>query len=98
MLAAIADTGGCAVAVTDAELLEELRVLGRLEGAFICPEGAATVAAARRLRESGWLASDDEVVLLNPGTGLKYPKTVGADPPILQPGDSVPAEWSLSGR
>jgi threonine synthase len=92
MLAAIAETDGCAIAVSDAELLEELRVLGRLEGAFICPEGAATVAAARRLRESGWLAPDDEVVLLNTGTGLKYPETVAADPPTLQPGDSLPAE------
>lgn len=92
MLAAIAETGGCAIAVPDAELLEEMRALGRLEGAFICPEGAATVAAARKLRESGWLAPDDEVVLLNTGNGLKYPETVAADPPILQPGESVPAE------
>jgi threonine synthase len=91
MLTAIAETEGCAIAVTDAELLEELRVLGRLEGAFVCPEGAATVAAARKLRESGWLTPDAEVVLLNTGTGLKYPETVGADPAILQPGDSLPA-------
>jgi threonine synthase len=92
MLSAIAETGGCAIAVSDAELLEEMRELGRLEGAFVCPEGAATVAAARRLRESGWLAAGDEVVLLNTGSGLKYPETVEADPPILQPGESVPAE------
>jgi threonine synthase len=91
MLSAIAETGGCAIAVSDAELLEEMRGLGRLEGAFICPEGAATVAAARKLRESGWLAPDDEVVLLNTGSGLKYPETVDADPAILQPGESVPA-------
>ena len=57
MLAAIAETGGCAIAVADAELLGEMRALGRLEGAFICPEGAATVAAARKLRESGWLGA-----------------------------------------
>jgi threonine synthase len=92
MLSAIAETDGCAIAVSDAELLEEMRGLGRLEGAFICPEGAATVAAARKLRASGWLAPDDEVVLLNTGTGLKYPETVDADPPILQPGESVPCE------
>jgi threonine synthase len=91
MLSAIAETGGCAIAVSDAELLEEMRGLGRLEGAFICPEGAATVAAARKLRESGWLAPGDEVVLLNTGSGLKYPETVDADPAILQPGESVPA-------
>jgi threonine synthase len=92
MLSAIAETGGCAIAVSDAELLEEMRGLGRLEGAFICPEGAATVAAARKLRASGWLAPDNEVVLLNTGSGLKYPETVDADPPILQPRESVPCE------
>src|ERR671927_369422 len=37
----------------------------RGEGAFVCPGGAATLAAARRLRESGWLDSGDEVLLLN---------------------------------
>lgn len=89
MLDAIYDTGGCAVAVDDEELLAEVRELARLEGAFICPEGAATVAAVRRLRGSGWLARDDRVVLLNTGTGLKYPQTVVAEPPILRPGDRL---------
>lgn len=90
MLDAIYDTGGCAIAVRDEELLHEMRELGRLEGVFVCPEGAATIAAARRLREKGWLERDERVVLLNTGTGLKYPETVEADPPTLHPGDVVP--------
>ncbi|MBV9819373.1 MAG: threonine synthase [Solirubrobacterales bacterium] len=90
MLDAIYDTGGCAVAVPDPELLDAMHELARLEGAFVCPEGAATVAAARRLRETGWLQRDERVVLLNTGTGLKYPETVTADPPVLRPGDPVP--------
>jgi threonine synthase len=90
MLDAIADTGGCAVAVEDGELLAALAETARLEGAFICPEGAAGVAAIRRLRESGWIAERDEVVLLNTGAGIKYPDTVAADPPILRPGDALP--------
>jgi threonine synthase len=89
MLEAIYDSGGCAVAVSDTELLHELHVLGHCEGAFVCPEGAATIAAARKLREAGWLNRDDRVVLLNTGTGLKYPQTVVADPPTLQPGDAI---------
>jgi threonine synthase len=90
MLDAIADTGGCAVAVTDEELLAALAETARLEGAFICPEGGAGVAAIRRLRASGWLDPGDEVVLLNTGAGIKYPGTVTADPPVLAPGSALP--------
>jgi threonine synthase len=90
MLDAIADTGGCAVAVDDDELLAALAETARLEGAFICPEGAAGVAAIGRLRAGGWIDEGDEVVLLNTGAGLKYPETVTADPPVLQPGDGLP--------
>jgi len=76
VLDAIAATGGIAVAVRDEDLLADVRLVGRLEGLFLCPEGAATVTAARLLRERGWLGADDEVVLLNTGSGLIYPNTV----------------------
>jgi threonine synthase len=82
-LRAIRDTGGCAVAVTDEALLASLARLARLEGTWICPEGAACLAAVAELRESGWLAETDEVVVLNTGAGLKYPQTVAADLPVL---------------
>ena len=42
---------------------------------FLCPEGAATVTAARG-SATGWIAADDEVVLLNTGTGVLYPDAV----------------------
>ena len=67
----------------DADLLADLRLVGASEGLFMCPEGAATVTAARMLREQGWLQADDEVVLLNTGSGLVYPDTVHVDPPVL---------------
>ena len=64
--------------------------MARLEGGLICPEGAACVAAVRQLRESGWLAAGDEVVVLNTGTGLKYPDPIAVDVPVLAPGDPIP--------
>ena len=76
VLQAIAETDGCAVAVDDADILAEQHKLARLEGAFICPEGAANFAAVRQLRESGWIRADEQVVALNTGSGLKYPETV----------------------
>jgi threonine synthase len=50
---------------------------------FLCPEGAATVTAVRRLRRDGWLGADDEVVLLNTGAGVIYPGTVVVDVPTV---------------
>jgi threonine synthase len=73
VLDAVRATGGTAVAVSDEELLASQREVARLEGSLVCPEGAAGFAAVRQLRETGWLGEDDEVVVLNTGTGLKYP-------------------------
>jgi threonine synthase len=90
VLDALYATGGTAAAVDDDELLADQREVARLEGCFICPEGAACFSAVRRLRESGWLSGSDEVVVLNTGTGLKYPDTVPADIPVLAPSDPLP--------
>ena len=76
VLQAIAETGGCAVAVDDEDILAEQHLVARLEGTFTCPEGAANFAAIRTLRNSGWIGPDDQVVALNTGAGLKYPETV----------------------
>ncbi|GAA4065537.1 threonine synthase [Actinomadura miaoliensis] len=85
ILDALAETSGTAISVTDDELLADLRTVAALEGAFVCPEGAAAFTAARKLRESGWLAEDDQVVVLNTGAGLKYPQTVPVDAEVLPP-------------
>jgi len=90
VLDALYATGGTAVAVDDEELLADQREVARLEGCFICPEGAACFSAVRRLRDSGWLSGSDEVVVLNTGTGLKYPDTVPVDVPLLAPADVLP--------
>jgi threonine synthase len=79
VLDALHATGGTAVAVSDEALLSDVLLAGRLEGLFCCPEGAATVTATRTLRERGWIAADDEVVLLNTGAGVLYPDAVRVD-------------------
>jgi threonine synthase len=76
ILDALYATSGVAVAVPDGELLDDLREFGRSEGILLCPEGAACLTAVRRLRAAGWIGTDDTVVVLNTGTGLKYPDTV----------------------
>jgi threonine synthase len=89
ILDALADTGGTAIAVEDDDLLADLRECARLDGEFLCPEGAACLTAVRQLRASGWLDGTEEVLILNTGLGLKYPGTVPADAPVLDIGDSI---------
>ena len=86
VLDAVYATGGTAIAVGDEALLADQREVARLEGSVICPEGAACVTAVRQLRESGWLSGQDEVVILNTGTGLKYPGTFRPPVRTLWPG------------
>ena len=78
VLQALRESDGAAIAATDEEMLQAMALVARAEGQFICPEGAATIVAAQKLRESGWLKADDEVVLINTGTGLKYPEAAQA--------------------
>jgi threonine synthase len=85
VLDALYATGGTAVAVDDNALLADQRKVAQLEGSFICPEAAAGITAVRQLRESRWLSDDDVVVVLNTGTGLKYPHTMRHDAPVPTP-------------
>jgi len=88
-LEAIYKTNGCAVAVTDEKIIEAENMLASREGTFVCPEGAATLSAALKLLETGWIGSDENVVLLNTGSGLKYPETVQIEPKVLAAGDHL---------
>jgi threonine synthase len=72
ILRALRESGGTAIAVSDREIMEAAELLGRTQGLFACPEGAATVAAFERLRDEGWIGAEETVVLFNTGTGLKY--------------------------
>jgi len=65
-------SGGVAVAVTDDEIMDSLRHWAKVEGIFAAPEGAAALAGYRQLHEKGFFAPEDNVVLFNTGSGLKY--------------------------
>jgi len=76
VLQAIRGSGGTAVAVTDDEIRAAQIEMARQTGIYTCPEGAATWAALRPLRESGFLSGDEAIVLFATGTGVKYPPPV----------------------
>jgi threonine synthase len=72
MLRVIRESKGTALAVSDQEMVSEIRRVGRLEGLFFCPEGGAGVAALRRLSAQGWIKPSESVLLFNTASGLKY--------------------------
>jgi threonine synthase len=66
------ESAGSAIAISDEDILDAGRELASLEGIFAAPEGAACVAAARKLIASQFLKPADRMVLYNTGSGLKY--------------------------
>ena len=66
------DSQGTAVAVSDEAILDAQRQLGSREGIFPAPEGAATLAAVKKLIQQKWLDPAESIVLFNTGSGLKY--------------------------
>lgn len=89
VLQALKETEGYAVAVSDRAILSAIGQFARQEGLFVCPEGAATLAALPQLVRLGVLHRQDRVLLLNTGSGLKYPHTVRAQFPVLQPDEEI---------
>jgi len=65
-------SGGVALAVSDAEILNATRHWAKVEGVFAAPEGAASLVAYQKLLASDFFSADDTVVLFNTGCGLKY--------------------------
>ncbi|MDT8427482.1 MAG: threonine synthase [Pseudomonadales bacterium] len=73
ILDAVRASGGFAVAVSDEDILQAHQECARSEGILLCPEGAATLAALKQELRSGRIRADEQVMLFNCATGLKYP-------------------------
>jgi threonine synthase len=79
VLRALRETNGTAIAVSDRAIGEAVAELAQREGLFVCPEGASMLPALRALRDTNWIKAGEQVVLLNTGTGLKYPELVSLE-------------------
>src|SRR5215813_958619 len=77
---AVRESGGFAIAVTDAAIAEGWREVAAEEGLLLCPEGAATYAAYKRALVEGRVRPDERVVLFNCASGLKYPMPEAGTP------------------
>ena len=72
ILRAIRESGGDAISVPDAAMIEGMIAMGSLEGISAAPEGGAAYAALVALVEQGTIQKTDSVVLFNTGGALKY--------------------------
>ncbi len=85
---------GTAVSATDGEILEATRHWAKVEGIFAAPEGAACLVAYRKLLASGFFKPEDNVVLFNTGSGLKYLDVLDAGMGV----DTSPAEPPVAAK
>ena len=84
-LAALRESNGTAVALTDPEILDAQSLVGRLAGIFAEPAAATSVAAAKKLREAGVIHADDVVICNLTGHGLKQPGAIRLSEDELRP-------------
>ncbi len=87
-LRAVRETKGGMVLVSDAEILEAMKWLGRDAAVFAEPAGAAAFAGVIKALEEGWIGPKDRILVLVTGNGLK---DVGAairatgEPLVIEP-------------
>ncbi len=76
MIRAVRESNGTALAITDEQMEEDTQEIARNEGLYVAPEGAATYSALKILLAQGFLKPNEQIVLFNTGSGLKYPEVL----------------------
>lgn len=98
-VAARDDSGGAIGAVTDAEILDAYRMLAAVEGVFVEPASAASIAGLLKGAETGLVGRGETVVCTVTGHGLKDPNRaiaeVDAGSAVDATVDAVVAELGL---
>ena len=74
-LNAINDSHGTAETVTDEEILEAQKLLAQIEGIFVEPASASSIAGLKKLVRNGIINKDEHIVCVTTGHGLKDPDT-----------------------
>ena len=73
IIRAVNESKGFAITISDEEIMSTRDRIAKIDGCFLCPEGAATMSAYEKSLSSKLISKDDKVVLFNCATGLKYP-------------------------
>jgi threonine synthase len=70
-LAAVTETGGAYICLSDDEILAAIPELARSTGVFAEPAGAAAYAGLVKAVDKRLVSTDEKIVVLNTGNGLK---------------------------
>jgi threonine synthase len=74
-MTAIRESDGTAETVTDEEILSAQKLLARVEGLFVEPASASSIAGLIKLVQNGTIDKDERIVCVTTGHGLKDPDT-----------------------
>jgi len=88
MLKIMRDTGGHARAVSEREIVEAQKLLGRVEGVWAAPEAAAALAALCQMKEAGEVDAGARIVIVLTGAGIKNAPPA-LPPPVHLDGDEA---------
>jgi threonine synthase len=72
MLQVLKESNGTVVAVSEQQIVENIKKVATLEGLLVAPEGAALNAALAQCLAAGHIKHDEKIVLLNTGSAYKY--------------------------
>jgi threonine synthase len=94
---AIHESHGTAETVTDEEILDAQKTLARIEGIFVEPASASSLAGLKKLIKNGTIQKDEKVVCITTGHGLKDPDTAikQSEKPIEVDADITAIEAAL---
>ncbi|MEM2897367.1 MAG: threonine synthase [Candidatus Bathyarchaeia archaeon] len=75
-LRAVRESNGLMETVTDQEILEAQKLIARLEGIFVEPASASSIAGFKKLLKLGKIKRNERVVCVTTGHGLKDPDVI----------------------
>jgi threonine synthase len=90
VLKALRESDGIAIAVSERDIEQSMQAAGSAEGMLVCPEGGAAIAGTTKLRRDGWIRENDEVVIFNTGSGLKYAEFLQGEEPRRLSANELP--------
>ena len=82
-------TGGTAIAVSDAALLAKQREISRDERRVRLSRRRRDARGRSRCASGGWIRPGERVLLINTGSGMKYPDVPYEQPALLDPRDDL---------
>jgi len=80
----IRESGGWAEDVSDAEIVEAIKLLAETEGIFTETAGGVTTSVTQKLIRQGRIGADETTVVCITGNGLKTTDAIAAEFPVTE--------------